>query len=133
MRKLVADAGRSEEIELDSAGTGGWHVGSSPDSRSAAAGARRGLQLQGRARRIGPEDFNDHDLLVAMDRSNRDELIALAPDAEARAKVRLLLDDPPCDVPDPYYGGPDGFDAVLDVVEEGCRALLDAIPKRPPA
>jgi protein-tyrosine phosphatase len=133
MRKLVADAGRSDEIEVDSAGTGGWHIGSSPDSRSAAAGARRGLRLQGQARRVGPADFDDHDLLVAMDRSNRDELIALAPDAEARAKVRLLLDDPPRDVPDPYYGGPDGFDVVLDVVEAGCRALLDSIPKHPAA
>ncbi len=123
MRKLVAEAGLEGEIEVDSAGTGSWHLGDPPDPRAVEAAQRRGLTLDGRARLVTGADF-EADLLVAMDRSNRDELLAQAPSREARARVRLLLDDPERDVPDPYYGGRDGFDRVLDVVEEGCRTLL---------
>ena len=127
MRKLVAEAGLDHEIEVDSAGTGSWHLGDAPDSRSTEAAARRGIFLDGAARLVDDSDFDANDILVAMDRANRDELLALAPSEEARAKVRLLLADPERDVPDPYYGGADGFDTVLDVVGEGCRALLEEI------
>ena len=126
MRRLVAEAGLEGEIEVDSAGTAGWHAGDPPDPRAVEAGRSRGTLIGGEGRRVSAADFERFDLLVAMDRSNRDELLALAPDAEARARVRLLRDgdgDEP-DVPDPYYGGADGFDEVLDIVERCCARLL---------
>jgi protein-tyrosine phosphatase len=134
MRALVRDAGLQEEIELDSAGTGGWHVGSSPDERASAAAQARGLTLAGQARQVRASDFEDFDLLVAMDRSNARDLQRLAPDLEARAKVRLLREFDPAagdghalDVPDPYYGAEGGFDEVLDIVEAACERLVDEI------
>jgi protein-tyrosine phosphatase len=129
MRHLVAERGLGEEVHVASAGTGGWHVGSPPDARSAEAAQRRGIALEGAARQVTEADFGRYDLLVAMDRSNRRDLLALAPDAAARDKVRLLLDD--ADVPDPYYGGERGFDDVLDLVRGGCERLLDEVA--PPA
>ncbi|HEX2085617.1 MAG TPA: low molecular weight protein-tyrosine-phosphatase [Solirubrobacteraceae bacterium] len=125
MRKLVREAGLEDRVEIDSAGIGGWHVGSPPDERATEAARRRGIALDGCARRISPEDFGRFDLVLAMDRENLRELRALAPDAQARGKVRLLLGDR--DVPDPYYGGPDGFEEVLDLVEAACRELLDEV------
>ena len=133
MRGLVAEAGLANEIEVDSAGTGSWHLGDPPDERSVEAAARRGLRVDGRARLVADGDFDAADMLVAMDRANRDDLLELAPSDAAAAKVRLLLADPERDVPDPYYGGPDGFDRVLDVVEKGCRALLEEILAQRPA
>jgi protein-tyrosine phosphatase len=130
MRRLVAEAGLEDEVTVDSAGTGSWHLGDPPDARAARAAALRGIELGGTARQVDDADFDAHDLLVAMDRSNRDELLALAPDGAAHAKVRMLLTNPDRDVPDPYYGGADGFDRVLDVVDEGCRALLEEIRAR---
>ena len=123
MRRLVADRGLEGQVEVDSAGTGGWHVGAAPDPRSTEAARRRGIVLAGAARQVTAADFDRFDLLVAMDRSNLADLLALAPDDAARARVRLLLDE--ADVPDPYYGGERGFDDVLDLVEDGCAALLD--------
>ena len=134
MRSLVREAGLEEQIEIDSAGTGGWHAGEPPDRRATEAARRRGVTLAGAARQVVPEDFERFDLLVAMDRENRDALLHLAPDDAARAKVRLLREFDPAsaargdlDVPDPYYGGTDGFERVLDVVEAGARGLLDAL------
>jgi protein-tyrosine phosphatase len=127
MRKLVAEAGLDGEVAVDSAGTGSWHVGAPPDARAAQAAARRGIELDGAARKVARWDFDANDILVAMDRSNRDDLLALAPSEAGRAKVRLLLAEPERDVPDPYYGAADGFDRVLDVVDEGCRALLEEL------
>jgi protein-tyrosine phosphatase len=124
MRRILRDAGL-EDVEVESAGTGGWHAGEPPDERATAAAARRGVTLAGAARQVRPADFRRFDLLVAMDRGNQRELLALAPDDEARAKVRLLVPD--ADVPDPYYGGDRGFEDVLDMVETGCRALLDEL------
>ena len=131
MASLLREAGLDGDVELDSAGTGGWHAGAPPDERATDAAARRGIVLEGAARRVRPSDFDDFDLLVAMDRENRADLLAMAPDAAARAKVRLLREYDPVsaeagdvDVPDPYYGGPDGFERVLDVVAAGCRGLL---------
>jgi protein-tyrosine phosphatase len=126
MRHLVRERGLEDRIELDSAGTGGWHVGSPPDARSTEAAARRGIVLEGSARRFSVEDFDRFDLILAMDGDNLRDLRALAPDAEAAAKVRLLR-GPGLDVPDPYYGDGDGFEVVLDHVEEACRRLLDEI------
>jgi len=134
VKALVRDAGLDAAIEVQSAGTGDWHVGDPPDARSARAAAARGVTLSGAARQVTAGDFGRFDLLVAMDRGNRDALLRLAPDAAGRAKVRLLREFDPVaaaggdlDVPDPYYGGEDGFKHVLDVVEAGGRGLLDAL------
>jgi low molecular weight protein-tyrosine phosphatase len=133
MRRLLRDAGL-EGVEVESAGTGGWHAGEPPDERAAAAAARRGVTLEGAARQVRPADFRRFDLLIALDRANLRELLALAPDDEAAEKVRLLRDFDPAsassgdlDVPDPYYGGDRGFETVLDMVEAACRGLIDEL------
>jgi protein-tyrosine phosphatase len=125
MRRLVADAGLDDGVEIDSAGTGGWHAGEPPDARATTAARQRGVTLQGGARQVRPDDFERFDLIVAMDRENLRELRALAPDDDAREKLRLLVADR--DVPDPYYGGDRGFETVLDMVGAGCRELLDEL------
>jgi protein-tyrosine phosphatase len=134
MRSLVAGAGMQDRIDLDSAGTGAWHIGSAPDGRATAAAAEQGVTLEGQARRIAPEDFDRFDLILAMDSSNLRDLQALAPDEEGRAKVRLLREfdpasagEPDLDVPDPYYGGEDGFGTVYGLVDAACRGLLAEI------
>jgi protein-tyrosine phosphatase len=131
MRRLVREAGLDGEIELDSAGTGDWHVGSPPDARATAAARRRGTELGGSARQVTADDFARFDLLLAMDGSNLHELRQRAPDAAAAARVRLLREFDPAsanaidlDVPDPYHGGARGFDTVLDLVEAACAGLL---------
>ncbi|MGI8621998.1 MAG: low molecular weight protein-tyrosine-phosphatase [Solirubrobacteraceae bacterium] len=131
MRRLVAEAGMEDEVRLDSAGTGSWHVGSAPDERSTAAASTRGVTLEGAARQVSAADFAAFDLLVAMDRGNERDLLDLAPDADARRRVVLLRAFDPSaiaagdlDVPDPYYGETDGFERVLDLVERACRGLL---------
>jgi protein-tyrosine phosphatase len=134
MRALVREAGLEEEIEIDSAGTGSWHVGHPPDERATAAASARGIVLEGAARRVRAEDFDDYDLMIAMDAANHRELRELAPGPEQRAKVRLLREFDPAsaqtgdlDVPDPYYGAGDGFELVLDLVDASCRGLLAQI------
>ncbi|MEA2295676.1 MAG: low molecular weight protein-tyrosine phosphatase [Solirubrobacteraceae bacterium] len=134
MRHLVAGAGLDGTVVIDSAGTGSWHLGSPPDARSTAAARRRGIVLEGAARQVTRADFARYDLLVAMDASNQRDLLRLAPDEAARAKVVALREFDPLavrdgelDVPDPYYGGEHGFEHVLDVVERACRGLLDDV------
>ena len=129
MRGLVRDARLGERILLDSAGTGDWHVGHDRDPRAAAVAARRGSPLEGVARRFKPGDFARFDYVLAMDRSNRHDLVSMAPDAASRAKVHLLrsFDEgapAEAEVPDPYYGGPDGFDDVFDICLAACRGFL---------
>lgn len=134
MRALVREAGMEEQIELDSAGTGSWHVGSRPDERATAAAAGRGIALEGAARQVSATDFDDFDLMIAMDSANLSDLRDLASDDRRREKVRLLREFEPgsadtgdLDVPDPYYGPGDGFERVLDMVEASCRGLLAQI------
>lgn len=134
MRRLVADASLHERIELDSAGTGGWHLGEPPDARATEAARRRGITLEGRARQVHSEDFERFDLLVAMDRSNACALTALAPDGRSRARIRLLREFDPAsvgrddlDVPDPYYDAQHGFEVVLDQVQAACAGLLEHV------
>jgi protein-tyrosine phosphatase len=137
MRRLVEDAGLTDRVDVESAGTGGWHAGEPPDERATIAARRRGVRLEGAARQIRAADFRDFDLLIAMDRANLGELLAAAPDEDAAEKVRLLREfdpmsagAPDLDVPDPYYGGDRGFETVLDMVEAACRGLLDELRAR---
>jgi protein-tyrosine phosphatase len=134
MRSLVREAGLEDTIELDSAGTGGWHVGSAPDERATAVAGSRGIALEGAARQVTAADFLEFDLLIAMDRSNLGDLRRLAADDEQRGRVRLLREFDPAsaqdgdlDVPDPYYGSPGGFEEVLDLVHAACEGLLGQI------
>ena len=140
MRALVREAGLEDQIELDSAGTGAWHVGSAPDERATAAAAGRGIALDGSARRVRPSDFDEFDLIVAMDAANLAELRALAGDAGShRAKLALLrefdpdsagLDD--LDVPDPYYGDLDDYATVLAMIAAATPGLLAHIKEQLP-
>jgi protein-tyrosine phosphatase len=134
MRSLVEQAGLQDSVELDSAGTGAWHVGSPPDARASAAAETRGVRLEGRARQVRRTDFDDFDLLLAMDTSNMRELRQLAPGVQEREKVKLLREFDPqsagvenLDVPDPYYGGEDGFEKVFELVHAACAGLLAKI------
>ncbi|MFO1407269.1 MAG: low molecular weight protein-tyrosine-phosphatase [Steroidobacteraceae bacterium] len=133
-RKLVAERAAHLELEIDSAGTHGYHVGDPPDPRSIEAAARRGVDLTPlRARKVGARDFERFDLILAMDRLNRETLIDRCP-PEYHSRVRLFLEFAPGideqDVPDPYYGGPAGFEQVLDLVEEACVGLLDEVRRQ---
>lgn len=127
---LVEREGRSAEFELDSAGTGAWHVGEPPDARMRRAAEARGITLTGRARQVTAADFDRFDLIFAMDRQNRTELLERAP-PDQRHKVQLFRDHdadaPGEDVPDPYYGGADGFDDVLDIVTRTGASILASI------
>lgn len=126
LREAAAEAGL--DLEVDSAGTGDWHIGDPPDRRMTAAAARTGLTLAGRARQVTPDDFERFDLLLVMDRTNLDDVCALAPDEASKAKVKLFRSfDPSADgeeVPDPYYGGPDGFANVVEIVRAGARGVV---------
>jgi len=133
MRGLLREQGLEDGVEVDSAGTGAWHVGSPPDARATAAAQSRGIALAGAARVVTRADFEDFDVILAADRRNLRELRAAAPPG-ARARVHLLREFDPAsagapdlDVPDPYYGADDGFEHVLDLVEAACRGLLDAL------
>jgi len=128
-RKLVAGAGLNHAVVIDSAGTHGYHVGEPPDERSCAAALKRAIDISAqRARRVSRADFAEFDLILAMDRGHYRALRAMAP-PQAAERVRLFLDYAPElgveDVPDPYYGGPDGFEDVLDLIETAAERLLD--------
>jgi low molecular weight protein-tyrosine phosphatase len=132
MRQLVAAEGLEDEISIASAGTGDWHVGNTRDRRSRAVGDARGIPLSGTAQQFTAPDFARYDHVIAMDKSNRDELRRMAPNAAERDKVRLLRSydasaPPDADVPDPYYGGPRGFEEVFDICERACKGMLAAL------
>ena len=157
MRAKVREAGLEERIGIDSAGTGDWHVGEAADPRARAAASARGFELESGARQVEPRDFEDFDLIIAMDRANLHALHRLSPPPPTRAELRLLREfDPqapvagaskgrlapaetpaarraaedPLEVPDPYYGGSDGFDLVLDLLEASCEGLLEELRTR---
>lgn len=132
MRHLVREAGLEHAIDVDSAGTAGYHTGELPDSRARAAAQRRGIVMVGRARQFKALDFEHFDYVLAMDAANLRDLRALAKNSGARAKLRLLRAFDPAApaeaaVPDPYYGGDAGFDEVLDLCDAACRGLLEHI------
>jgi protein-tyrosine phosphatase len=132
MRHILAAEGLEERLEVDSAGTGGWHVGERADARAREAAARRGIELTSVARQVQSRDFDDFDLILAADELNRRELLKISGEDPGRtAKIRLLREFDPdareegaLELPDPYYGGPDGFEEVLDLVDAACRGLL---------
>ena len=132
MKHLVRQAGLERKLHIESAGTGDWHVGETRDRRSMATGAARGIPLSGRAQNFTGADFARFDYVVAMDSSNRDNLLKMAPDAAARAKVSMLRayedgegdGDDAADVPDPYYGGAHGFEDVFDICQRACAGFL---------
>jgi protein-tyrosine phosphatase len=121
-------------IEVDSAGTAGYHIGEPPDLRTRQAASRRGYDMSSlRARIVEPRDFEDFDFILAMDRENLKVLNHRAP-VQARDRVRLFLEFAPdaatTEVPDPYYGGPNGFEEVLDLVEAATQGLLQHLRQR---
>ncbi len=126
-RQLVQEAGLQDQFHIDSAGTGGWHAGELADPRTRATSARRGVPLTHRAQQFTEQHFAAFDHVLAMDRSNLANLLAIAPDAAARQKTRLLRDHDPAgsgEVPDPYAGGERGFDEVFDLCRAACVGLL---------
>lgn len=136
LRGIAAREAPELTLTVDSAGTANYHPGSAPDRRSQAAARKRAYDLSMlRARQVRAEDFAEFDLILAMDRSNLEELLALAPPA-ARGKIQLFLDHAPeqpiREVPDPYYGGSHGFEDVLDLIEAASRGLLRRLRMQAP-
>lgn len=132
MRQLLVERGLLDRIEVDSAGTGAWHAGEAPDPRSAEVARRHGVSLDGqRARQVEDDDFEDFDLLLAMDTQNESDLLARSPMEFADRIVRLRAYDPQGDgdVPDPYYGGPQGFELMYAMIHRSCEALLDSLQR----
>ncbi len=128
-RQRLVTRGLESRFRVDSAGTGDWHVGSPPDRRAQLAAASRGFDISGqRARQVRPDDADGFDYLIAMDRGNHRDLVHLA-GTERAHKVRLFMEFAGIDgleeVPDPYYGGDDGFDRVIDLVEAASDGLIE--------
>ncbi len=136
LRHYLELAGLARIISVDSAGTHGYHSGEPPDPRAQRAAARRGIDLSAqRARCVQPRDFDEFDLILAMDRDNLNALQRECP-PHRRQKLALFTRysarNPNADIPDPYYGGPDGFDRVLDMLEDAVRGLVDELRRRLP-
>lgn len=133
-RDRVIAAGLEDQILIDSAGTGDWHIGRAPDPRTQDAAAGRGYDMsQLRARQVSVADFDKFDVVLAMDNANLADLQAMQPAGSAVELKRFLdyaADHSIREVPDPYYGGEDGFAAVLDLVEAGAEGLLAALQAR---
>lgn len=128
-RHLVQEHEVEDQFEIDSAGTGAWHAGEPADRRSASVAAQHGIHLEGTARKVVPSDFRRFDLIVAMDQDNLRDLERMADRAGGHDGLHLLREFDPegrgGDVPDPYYGGPGGFDTVYAMVHRSCETLLD--------
>ncbi len=132
MRGLLRKAGLERKVVVESAGTGDWHVGALPDRRARAAAQQRGVDLVSRARQFVRADWQRLDYVLAMDQANFDALAEAAPDDAARAKLRLFRSfdpaaPPGAEVPDPYHGGPEGFEQVLDLCEAAGAGLVEAL------
>lgn len=133
-RSMVENAGIEDRVVIDSAGTMGYHSGEPADARMKKSAQHRGYQLNSRARQITVNDLEEFDLVLTMDQDNWDHVMALAQTEEQRNRVRAFCDY--CSehenkaVPDPYYGGAGGFETVLDLLEDGCRSLLEDVQKR---
>lgn len=134
MASIVEKNGLQDLIEVDSAGTSGWHQGELPDERMRLHGERRGYNFDSRARKFKKSDFNDFDYILVMDRQNFENVRALAASREETDKVHMMTEYfrqyTHEHVPDPYYGGASGFELVLDLLEDACEGLLYTIKKR---
>lgn len=131
-RHLAQKANLSHKYEVDSAGTGAWHVGEPPDERMVRVAAQHGLNYTGSARQFTRDDFDQFDLIIPMDRDNRAHLFGIAHGSQEQEKIHLLREFDPhgslnAGVPDPYYGGIDGFEQVYAIIERSCRGLLMAL------
>jgi protein-tyrosine phosphatase len=135
MAHLIAQRGLSSSISCDSAGTSSYHIGSPPDRRMKIAAAAQGIELIGSARQFKRQDFEYFDWILAMDQSNYDDIVALDPSAQYHHKVKLMCEF--CrhhrdrEVPDPYYGGADGFTYVINLLQDACEGLLDFLIAQP--
>lgn len=131
MNYAIARAGLSDRITCDSAGTSSYHIGAFPDRRMQAAARDRGMTIKGKARQFEIGDFEAFDLIVAMDSENYRDILHLDPKGKYRDKVRLMCEfatqHSERDVPDPYYGGQQGFDRVIDLLLDACDGLLQHI------
>lgn len=131
MNHLIAEAGMSDRFRCDSAGTSSYHIGAPPDPRMSEAALKRGIELKGKARRFEFSDFLEFDLILAMDRDNYQNILALDPQRKYHHKVKLMCDFATKyqlkDVPDPYYGGTEGFDKVVDLLLDSCQGLLQQL------
>lgn len=130
-RHLAEEAGVADQLHLESAGTIGFHTGKSPDARMIEAAQARGITIAGAARQVQPSDFENFDWIVAMDQDNYDDLQLVREQATGdQIKAQLVMlcdycqDHSETEVPDPYYGGPEGFEKVLDLLEDGCAQLI---------
>ena len=135
MQRMVDERGLTDRFFIDSAGIGGWHIGDLPDKRMRVHARPRGYELTHRARRVQGRDFEDFDLIVGMDAANVDDLCSMAATIEQKDKVVMMGDYirqyPHYDyVPDPYYEGSEGFELVLDLLEDSCENLLNQIIKQ---
>lgn len=122
----------SSKVIVDSAGTGNWHVGKEPDTRSIEVGNKYKIDITDqRGRQFTKKDFDNFDLIYAMDNSNRDDILALAETDEQREKVKLILDEifpgENVDVPDPYYGGDQGFEDVFQMLDQACESIVEKL------
>ena len=134
MQELLEQAGLAAEVEVDSAGTAAYHAGEKADRRSRATARERGVELKSIARQVQRNDFTSFDYLIAMDTDNHEDLLSMARSAEDRAKVYLFrsFDSKSPEgaaVPDPYYGGPDGFNEVFDICRAAAQGLLEHLRK----
>ncbi len=130
MAHRLEEEGLSDRVRVDSAGTGAWHQGEPPDPRSVEVAMRHGIALEGRARRVTVQDFHEFDYIFAMDRTNLRDLRYLESEGDGRAVPTLFRDFDPrqdgdLDVPDPYYGGPDGFDLMFEMIDRTCAAFVE--------
>jgi protein-tyrosine phosphatase len=138
LRRMVDERGLAGQIVVDSFGVGPWHVGQPVDPRALKALHVRGYDLDHMARMIDADDIAERDLVIAIDRGHEQDLRAMGYTVDDAAKVRLLRSYDPAadgqlDIPDPYYGGTAGFDRVLDMIEAGCRGLLDELTSTVPS
>lgn len=131
MNHLIQEAGLEDKIVCDSAGTSGYHIGASPDRRMSEAAIGRGIKLEGKSRKLTPLDLQRFDLILAMDQENYQDILYLDREGKYETKVRLVCDfaknKRDKEIPDPYYGGQDGFDYVIDLLLDACAGLLDYI------
>ena len=131
MNHLIQEAGLTDKISCDSAGTSGYHVGASPDRRMSAAAIKKDIRLLGQSRKLTPSDLQRFDLILAMDLENYQDILYLDREGKYENKVHLICDfathKTDKEVPDPYYGGVEGFDYVIDLLLDACAGLLDYV------